>query len=317
MTSRSTSSPSASMTRVRRAHTIDRIATGVIWVAAALIVALLGSIVLYLVVQGMKAITPGFLIHGAAKTLPGKFTTPAGSGIGPQLFNSAYFLVLTMAISVPLGLGGGIYMAEYMRPGRLADAFRMCTEILASLPSIVVGLFGLLVFVNKTHWGYTLLGGALAVSLLNLPVVVRVTEDSLRSVSNELREGSLALGAGRWLTIRTVLLPAALPGLITGFILASGRVFGEAAALIFTAGVTTPDLNFGNLNPFSSASPLNPMRPAETLAVHIWKLNSESVLPDARRIADGSAAVLIVAVLLFNIAARLLGRWVYRRSTAS
>ena len=303
--------------RVRRAHLFDRIATGVIWLGAALIVALLGWLILYLIVNGLKELSWHFLTSGAAKPLPGKFVTPAGSGIGAQLFNSVYFLVLTMLISLPLGLGGGIYMSEYLPPGRLATVLRTCTEMLASLPSIVVGLFGLLIFVNKTHWGYTLLGGSLAVTVLNLPVMVRVTEDALRSLSNDLREGSLALGAGKWSTVRQVLLPAAIPSLVTGFILAAGRIFGEAAALIFTAGISTPNLNFANWNPLHSTSPWSPMRPAETLAVHIWSLNSESVLPDARKIADGSAAVLIIAVLLFNILARLFGRWVYKRLSAT
>jgi phosphate transport system permease protein len=302
---------------IRRARILDKVATGVIWAGAALIVLVLGFLVVYLIVQGLRVITPHFLTSGAAKPLPGKFTTPAGSGIGPQLFNSIYFLVLTMLFAVPLGLGAGIYMAEYAGQGPVANGLRTCTEILASLPSIVVGLFGLLLFVNKTGWGYTLLGGALAVAILNLPVIVRVTEESLRAVPPDLREASLGLGSTRWQAIRKVLIPAAVPGLVTGFILASGRVFGEAAALIYTAGVTTPDLHFSNLNPLSKSSPLNPMRPAETLAVHIWKLNSESLLPDARKIADGSAAVLIIAVLLFNVGARLLGRWVYRRLSAT
>lgn len=303
--------------RVRRARIADRVATGVIWLGAALIVALLGWLILYLVVNGLKELSWHFLSAGTAKPLPGKFVTPAGSGIGAQLFNSVYFLVLTMAISLPLGLGGGIYLAEYLPPGRLATVLRTCTEMLASLPSIVVGLFGLLIFVDKTHWGYTLLGGALAVTVLNLPVMVRVSEDALRALPNDLREGSLALGAGRWTTVRTVLLPAAIPSLVTGFILAAGRIFGEAAALIFTAGISTPNLNFANWNPLHSTSPWSPLRPAETLAVHIWALNSESVLPDARKIADGSAAVLIIAVLLFNILARLCGRWLYKRLSAT
>jgi phosphate transport system permease protein len=303
--------------RIKRAQILDKVATGVIWAGAALIVVVLGFLILYLIVQGLKVITPHFLFTGAAKPLPGKFTTPAGSGIGPQLFNSLYFLVLTMLIAVPIGLGAGIYMAEYAGQGPIANGLRTCTEILASLPSIVVGLFGLLVFVNRTGWGYTLLGGAFAVAILNLPVMVRVTEESLRAVPPDLREASLGLGSTRWQAIRKILVPAAIPGLVTGFILASGRVFGEAAALIYTAGVTTPDLHFSNLNPLSKQSPLSPMRPAETLAVHIWKLNSESLLPDARRIADGSAAVLIISVLVFNIGARLAGRWVYRRLSAT
>lgn len=303
--------------RVRRAHLTDRIATAVIWLGAGLIVALLGAMVLYLVVTGAKALSWHFLTSGPARAAPGQFVTPPGSGIGYQLFNSVYFLVLTLAISLPLGLGGGIYLAEYMRPGRAASLLRTCTEMLASLPSIVVGLFGLLIFVDKTHWGYTLLGGSLAVTVLNLPVMVRVTEESLRALPNDLREGSLALGAGRWTTIRKVLLPAALPSLITGFILTAGRIFGEAAALIYTAGLSTPALNFHNLNPLHSNSPWSPMRPAETLAVHIWNLNAESVLPDAHKIADGSAAILIIAVLVFNVGARLVGRRVYKRLSAT
>jgi phosphate transport system permease protein len=303
--------------RIKRAQRIDRIATAVIWAGAAVIVALLGALILYIVIHGAQALSWHFITTGEAQPLPGKYVTPAGSGISAQLFNSIYFLVLTMLIAIPLGMGGGIYMAEYMPPGRIANVLRTCTEMLASLPSIVVGLFGLLIFVNKTHWGYTLLGGALAVTVLNLPVMVRVTEDSLHALANDLREGSLALGAGRWTTVRKVLLPAAVPSLVTGFILAAGRIFGEAAALLFTAGSSTPELNFANWNPLHSNSPWSPMRPAETLAVHIWKLNSESVLPDARKIADGSAAVLIIAVLLFNIGARLLGRWVYKRLSAT
>jgi phosphate transport system permease protein len=241
----------------------------------------------------------------------------AGSGIGYQIVNSLYFLVLALLISVPIGMLAGIYIAEYVPPGPLLALLQLCTESLASLPSIVVGLFGLLVFVEKTGWGYTLLGGALAVALLNVPVLTRVTDVALRSTPRDLREASLGLGATHWQTITRVLLPAAVPALLTGVILTAGRIFGEAAALIYTAGLTTPQLRFGNWNVTNHQFFLNPLRPAETLAVHVWKLNSEGILPDRTAVANGTAAVLIISVLLFNLSARLLGRWLYRRLTAA
>jgi phosphate transport system permease protein len=120
----------------------------------------------------------------------------------------------------------------------------------------------------------------------------------------------------RWETIQSVLLPAALPGIITGIILASGRVFGEAAALIYTAGMSSPNLDFSNWNPFSMNSPLNPLRPAETLAVHIWKINGEGLMPDAASVSSGASAVLILFVLIFNFSARFIGKWLHNRMTS-
>ncbi len=120
-----------------------------------------------------------------------------------------------------------------------------------------------------------------------------------------------------WQTITQVILPVALPGILTGTILAAGRVFGEAAALMFTAGMSSPPLDFSNWDPTSPTSPLNPFRPASTLAVHIWKINSEGIIPDAREVAAGASAVLVIAVLLFNLSARWLGRWIHRKMTSS
>jgi phosphate transport system permease protein len=159
-----------------------------------------------------------------------------------------------------------------------------------------------------TGWGYTLMSGALAVSVLNLPVITRISEDAIRNVPASVKEASLALGATHWQTIYKVIIPSAIPSLVTGLIMTSGRVFGEAAALLYTAGMSSPRLDFTNLNPFSTTSPLNPFRPAETLAVYIWKVNSEGLAPDARQIADGASAVLIGMVFIFNIGSRFLGR---------
>ncbi|SDC23849.1 phosphate ABC transporter permease PstA [Shouchella lonarensis] len=288
----------------------DRAATGAFTVVAMLIVIILSSLISYILYRGFSHMSWDFLTSAPS-------AARAGGGIGPPLFNSFYMLILTMLFTVPLGLGGGIYMAQYAKRGRFTNFIRTCIEVLASLPSIVVGLFGLLVFVQLTGWSYSILGGALALTIFNLPVMVRVVEDALRSVPQAQTDASLALGVTKWDTIRTVLLPAAFPGILTGVILSSGRVFGEAAALLFTSGVTTPRLDWLNLNPFSESSPLNIFRPAETLSVHIWKINTQGLVPDVKEIADGAALVLIVAVLLFNVLARLLGAFVHRKMTAS
>jgi len=293
-----------------RAKTVDRIATAVIVCVAGFIILLLAALLGYLLVRGLGHISFDFLTS-APQALK------AGGGIGPQLFNSVFLLVLTMIITVPLGIGAGIYMSEYAKDNKLTAFIRLIVEVLSSFPSIVIGLFGLLVIVNTFGFGYSLLSGALALTIFNLPMMVRLTEQSLRSVPKEQKEAGLALGLSRWKTIMSVMIPVALPSIVTGSILAAGRVFGEAAALLFTAGMSSPRLDFSDWNPLSPTSPLNPMRPAETLAVHIWKINSEGLAPDAPEIAAGASAVLVIMVLLFNLGARWLGRVVYRKLTAS
>jgi phosphate transport system permease protein len=285
-----------------KAQVKDKLATGSFYFGAGLVVLLLFSLLVYIILHGYQAIDLDFLLSEPE-------TLRAGGGIGPNIFNSFYLLFLSMALTAPLGILGGIYLAEYARQNSLTNLIRLSIEALTSLPSIVVGLFGLLVFVTMFGFGYSLVAGALALTVINLPLMVRVTEENLRTVPGELREASLSLGATKWQTICRVVLPSALPGLITGVIIAAGRVFGEAAALLFTAGMTTPHLDFTQLDLLHPTSPWNPFRPGETLAVHIWKINSEALIPDIRRVADGSAAVLVLIVLSFN----LLARWLARR----
>ncbi|MGJ7911166.1 phosphate ABC transporter permease PstA [Neobacillus sp. LXY-1] len=290
--------------------TADRLATGVFYVIALIIISILVGLFYYILVNGLKYISFDFLTSPSSNVR-------AGGGIRDQLFNSLYVLFITMLIAIPLGLGGGIYMAEYAKPGKVTDIIRSCIEVLASLPSIVIGMFGLLMFVNLTGWGYTILGGALALTVFNLPVIVRVSEDAIRSVPRELKEASLGLGITHWHTIKKVIVPSAFPTILTGIILASGRVFGEAAALLFTAGLSTPRLDYANWNPFSATSPLNIFRPAETLAVHIWSVNTQGLIPDVEEVSSGSAAVLVLSVLIFNLLARWIGSLIHRKITAS
>ena len=275
----------------RRIALQDKFATGVLFAIVAAICVLLFSLIAYI------------LVSGAGKLFDVSFLTGK-----PELFNSFYLLVLTLLISVPIALGGAIYLTEYAPKNRLTHFVKTAIEALSSLPSIVVGLFGFLFFVLQMGWGFSILSGALALTMFNLPILVRVIQQALEAIPNDQREGGLALGASRWETTIHVLLPAALPAIITGIILSAGRVFGEAAALIYTAGQSAPMLDFTSLD-FSSAScPWNVFRPAETLAVHIWKINSEGVVPDLDAVSSGAAAVLMVCILAFNLLARFFGR---------
>ncbi|WP_088067360.1 phosphate ABC transporter permease PstA [Gottfriedia luciferensis] len=291
------------------ARKMDKVWTAVFYIIATFVVVVLLFLLGEIIKKGWGFWDINFLFGKPSNM-------QAGGGIGPQLFNSFYILVLTLIISVPIGIGAGIFMAEYAKPGRFLGFLRLCIETLASLPSIVVGLFGLLVFVTMTGWGYTLIGGALAISILNLPSLTRISETALLNVPKTSKEGSLGLGATKWQTIIRISIPAAFPQLITGIILAAGRIFGEAAALIYTAGLTSPVLN--SAAPINSpVNPFNIFRPAETLTVHIWKLNSEGIVPDAQLIAAKSAAVLIVMVLLFNLFARVFAKFLNRRFTGA
>jgi phosphate transport system permease protein len=295
---------------VMNSKTADRLATGVFIAIAIIIISILVGLFSFILINGLKHVSLHFLTTPSSNVM-------AGGGIRDQLFNSFYVLIITMLITIPLGLGGGIYMAEYAKPGKVTDTIRSCIEVLASLPSIVIGMFGLLMFVNLTGWGYTILGGALALTVFNLPVLVRVSEDAIRAVPRDLKEASLALGITHWHTIKTVILPSAFPSILTGAILAAGRVFGEAAALLFTAGLSTPRLDYTNWNPFSDQSPLNIFRPAETLAVHIWSVNTQGLIPDVEEVSNGSAAVLVLSVLLCNLLARWIGSMIHKKITAT
>ncbi|CAM3137961.1 phosphate ABC transporter permease PstA [Sporolactobacillus spathodeae] len=284
----------------------NRIALSLIVLCAGIMAAILLALLGYILVNGVTSISWRFLTSESSTFL-------AGGGIKDQLWNSFYVLFLTMLLTVPIGVCGGIYLAEYAKPGKLTSFIRSCVEVLASLPSIVVGMFGMLLFVNYFQFRYSVLSGALALTVFNLPVIVRVTEDGFRALSRHQKEGGLALGMTHWHTIKKILLPAAFPSILTGVILSAGRVFGESAALLFTAGLSTPNLDFANWNPASPNSPLNMFRSAETLSVHIWAVNTNGIIPDVQTVANGSAAVLVICVLLFNLLARGVGKWIHQK----
>ncbi len=277
---------------------------------AGLVVVILAFLLGRILLQGLPHISWHFLTSPAQEFI-------AGGGIAYQLFNSFYLLILTLVISFPISLGAGIFLAEYAPKNWLTEIVRMAIEILSSLPSVVVGLFGFLLFVVEFKLGFSIIAGAIALTFFNLPLLTRNIEESLNAVSDLQREAGLALGLSKWRTVVKVIIPEALPGIITGIVLGAGRVFGEAAALIYTAGQSASTIDFTNWNPFNSASPLNWSRPAETLAVHIWKINSEGIMPDAAAVSAGTSAVLIIVVLIFNLSARYLGNKLYQKFTAA
>ena len=285
-----------------RARAADRVAFLVIRTLAALLVALLAWIIVYLLANGWQELSRAHFFTDVPNI------GGAGSGAGPQIFNTVYVLVLSLLLTIPIGLGAGIYFAEYAGTGRLTNVVRRATETLATLPSIIVGLFGYALFVQALGLHPSRLAAAMALVIINLPYAVRVTEDALRNLPGSLREGSLALGATRFQTITRVLLPAALPALITGVILIAGRAFGEAAAILFTgsAGSITSHGNYS----------LNPLDQGDTLAVDLYLFRTQAepgVVTDARAYGDGVAALLVMIVLVFNVGARVLGRVAVRR----
>ena len=291
----------------RRIGAQDRLATGVLTAIAGLVLLLLAAIVAYILFRGLgKVFQPGFLVNDSAdKTLP---------GIATQLFDSFYMLVITLAISLPISLGAAIFFVEYAPDNRITSAASTAIETLSSLPSIVVGMFGSLFFVVVLGWGISIIAGALALTMFNIPILVRVIQQALADVPQPQRDAALAMGLTRWETTIGVLLPAAMPAIVTGVVISAGRVFGEAAALIFTSGSAAARINFAAAIT-SPRSPWNIFRPAETLAVHIWKLKMEPT-PGNDEIVWGTAAVLIICVLLFNVLARVAGQALARRLTS-
>ncbi len=207
----------------------DYVLRSLVYLCAAFAVFLLAGIISYVFWRGSRTVTWEFLT-GVKSVLTGK------AGIAGNIVNTCLIIILTMVIAAPLGIGSAIYLSEYAEQSRLVSLIEFATETLAGIPSIIFGLFGMLFFGEKLGLGYSLLTGALTLILMILPLLTRNTEEALKAVPVMYRSAAIALGSGKWHMIRTVLLPAALPGILTGIILAVGRIVGESAALLFTAG---------------------------------------------------------------------------------
>jgi phosphate transport system permease protein len=274
----------------------DRLATLFLWTVGFTILGILACFLLYILIKGMPQLTWHFIT-----SKPSDIT--AGGGIVQPLFNSFYILLLSMLFSVPVSVGAGIYLAEYAPNNKFTDLVRLSTESLATVPSIVLGLFGMIIFVNMCGFGFSIIGGAATLMLLNMPVLVRVTEETLKAVPSSYREASYAVGATKWQTIYKIIVPVATPGIITGITLVAGRALGETAILIFTAG-TSVSRHVPDFNLFAAG---------ETLAVHMWYVNGIGLVPDKTEIAAGCGALLIITILIFNLILTIPSRLMTKR----
>ena len=270
---------------VKRVRVSDIVITAAIYAAASLSILLLAGIVCYTFVKGISSISWQFLTT-VPSSLKGTF------GIAGNLLNTLYIVVITLVIATPIGVGSAIYLNEYAKPGKVVRTIEFTTEILSGIPSIIFGLFGMVFFGNTLGLGYSIITGALTLTLMVLPLITRNTQEALKTVPESYRSGALGMGAARWYMIRTILLPSAMPGII----LAVGRIVGESAALLFTAGS-------GFLLPKSGMGFLTKiLESGGTLTIQLYLCMSKAQYGEA----FGIAVVLLVLVLLINMLTKYL-----------
>ncbi|MBO5473574.1 MAG: phosphate ABC transporter permease PstA [Lachnospiraceae bacterium] len=269
----------------------DNLLLGLIYTAAFFSVILLAVIILYVFIKGLPSINWSFL---TTVTSALKGTT----GIAGNIVNTLYIVVLTLLIATPIGIGSAIYLNEYAKPGKLVRVIEFTTETLSGIPSIIFGLFGMVFFGTTLHFGYSILTGALTLTLMVLPLITRNTQEALKTVPDSYRSGAVGMGATKWYMIRTILLPSAMPGIVTGVILAIGRIVGESAALLFTAGS-------GYLLPKSGTGLLHKiMESGGTLTIQLYLSMSKAQYD----VAFGIAVVLLCIVLVINFLTKILAK---------
>ncbi len=262
-----------------------------IGLSAGISVALLVGILFYVLGKGAGTISWEFL-STVPSSLKGTF------GIAGNLLNTLYMILITLLLATPIGVGSAIYLNEYAHPGKLVRFIEFTTETLSGIPSIIFGLFGMVFFGNLFHLGYSILTGALTLTLMVLPLITRNTQEALKTVPESYRTGAMGIGATKWYMIRTVLLPSAMPGMITGVILSIGRIVGESAALLFTAGS-------GYLLPKSAMGYLDKvLEPGGTLTIQLYLCMSKAEYDKA----FGIALVLLVIILCINALTKVLAR---------
>lgn len=270
----------------KRTRIGDNILKVLIYLAAGVTIALLVGIMGYVFVRGLPQVS-WQLLSTVQSSLKGTF------GILGNIINTIYIIVITLIIAAPIGIGSAIYLNEYAKPGKLVRTIEFTTEILSGIPSIIFGLFGMVFFGMTLKLGYSVLTGSFTLTLMVLPLITRNTQEALKTVPDSYRSGALGIGATKWYMIRTILLPSAAPGILTGVILSIGRIVGESAALLFTAGsgFQLPKNLFGKL--FESSG---------TLTIQLY-LSMQKAKYDQ---AFGIAVVLLIIVLGINLLTRFL-----------
>ncbi|SHE40359.1 phosphate ABC transporter permease PstA [Vibrio gazogenes] len=267
----------------------DNILRAFIWLSAAFTVGFLFWIIWYILSNGLQHVDWNFITDNYTRT-------GDEHGIFPMIVATLYMVIASIAVAAPMGIMTAIYLTEYAKVGsRLVKVIRFCTESLAGIPSIIFGLFGMTFFVAILGFGFSILSGALTLSILILPVIIRTTEEALMAVPQTYREGSYGLGASKIYTIWRLILPSAIPGILASVILSIGRVIGESAPVFLTAGMVAriPDSLFDS---------------GRTLTVHLYKLTTELFSVEEWNQAYGTATVLIVVVLLINMVTKLIAK---------
>lgn len=270
-------------------HKLSLLIRLIVNIAAILTVGVLIAIVVYILYRGIPNITP--------QMFEAKYTSENASVV-PALINTLITIVVTLLIVVPIGIFSAVYMTEYAKRGnKLVKVVRLMSETLSGIPSIVFGLFGYLFFVVACKFDYSLLAGSLTLAIMVLPTIMTTTEEALRSIPDSYREGSFGLGAGKLRTVFRVILPSAIPGILAGVILSIGRIIGETAALIYTAGsvAKVPDSLMGS---------------GRTLAVHMYVLFNEGLSMER---AYGTAVILLLLVLAVNLLSNFVASTLIRK----
>ena len=269
-------------------HPLSFVLLILIGLASIITVASIIFIIIYILVNGIPNLTTDlFSLHYNSKN----------QSMLPSIFNTVFITFLTLLIAVPIGIFSAVYLVEYAKKGsKLVKVIRVTTETLAGIPSIVFGLFGFLAFVIALGWGYSMIAGVLTLVMMVLPTIIRTTEEALLAVPNSYREGSFGLGAGKIRTIFKIIVPTAIPGILSGVILSTGRIAGETAALIYTAGTM-------------ATLPKNLLSSGRTLAVHMYVLSQEGLHTDQ---AFATAVILLVMVLLINILSSVIAKKMQR-----
>ena len=274
----------------RKRKIIDAFLRFLIYLCAGFSVVLLVGIILYVLVKGVSTVSWSFLTS-VTSVLNGTV------GIAGNIVNTILIVLMTMVVAIPIGVGSAIYLNEYAKPGKIVTLIEYATETLSGIPSIIFGLFGMMFFGEKLGFGYSLLTGSLTLILMVLPLITRNTQEALKTVPDMYRNGAYGLGSGKWHMIRTILIPSAMPGILTGAILAIGRIVGESAALLFTAGSAKllPKGLMGLLN--------KPLQSGGTLTIQMYlSATSEGDFDTA----FGIAVVLLVIVLAINLGTKAL-----------
>ncbi len=270
----------------KHVRTSDIILKGLLYLCAGFSIALLIGIMGYVLVRGIPNVTWQFLTTVTS-------TTAKTYGILGNIVNTLYIIVITLLIATPLGVGAAIYLNEYAKPGRIVRAIEFTTETLSGIPSIIFGLFGMVFFGTTLGFDYSILTGAFTLTLMILPLITRTTQEALKTVPDSYRSGALGIGATKWYMIRTILLPSAMPGILTGIILAIGRIVGESAALLFTSGSGY----YLPRNVFSKV-----LEPGGTLTIQLYLFMQRANYDEAFAVA----VVLLVIVLAINGLAKFL-----------